>query len=92
MFQFRREAETTAEDHQQLLLQLGMEQRVFEFTQQDGVRISEEEMEVPEQHDRLLRQVFDGLQRFQWVIGVVHGLGLHVDQPIHHGPEVQAVV
>ena len=41
---------------------------------------------------RLFRQVLDGFQCFQRVIGVVHGLRLHVDQPVHHRPEVQAVV
>jgi len=91
MFQFRRQAQPTAEQYERFLSGFGEQQRVLELAQQDGVGISEEQVEILEQNDSVSLQSSHGVQDFQRVVVVLDLFGLRVDEAAHHRPVAEGV-
>ena len=59
-FKFRGQAQTTAQDDEGLVLGLGPLENVLELADEDGIGVLEEQVEVPQQDNRLLFKILDG--------------------------------
>ena len=90
--QFRRQGQATAQDDQHLALGFSVAQRLLELPQQDGIAVLNELMEVFEQDHRVLRQVADGFNGLQWIIGLFDLSILRVDQSLRHRPGEQRIL
>ena len=70
---------------------LGLLEHVFEFADQDGVGVLEEQMEVFEQNDGLFLELLDGDEGFERIVGGGVGVLGDVNEAFYRAPEGEVV-